>query len=53
MAANAFICAMKDRRIRLAEWGRLGRAEGIPQALDDEDQATSTSERILRGDFDE
>ena len=37
----------------VAEWGTPGRAEGIPQALDDEDQATSTSERILRGDFDE
>lgn len=37
----------------VAEWGRPGRAEGILQALDDEDQASSTSERILRGDFDE
>lgn len=37
----------------VAEWGTPGRAEGIPQALDDEDQASSTSERILRGDFDE
>ena len=27
-------------------------ADGIRQALADEDQATSTSERILRGDFD-
>ena len=36
----------------LAEWGRLARERGIRQALSDEHEATSVSERILRGDFD-
>jgi hypothetical protein len=36
----------------LAEWGRLAREGGIRQALSDEHDATSVSERLLRGDFD-
>ena len=36
-----------------AEWGPLGRSEGVRQALADEDEVTPISERILRGDFDE
>ena len=36
----------------LAEWGRLAREGGIRQALSDEHEATSVSERVLRGDFD-
>ncbi len=34
-----------------AEWGRLGRSAGVWQALDD-DETSSISERLLRGDFD-
>ncbi len=37
----------------VAEWGRLGKTGGIRQALADDDEPTSISERILRGDFDE
>ena len=35
----------------VAEWGALGRSEGVRHALTDEDEGTSISERILRGDF--
>ena len=35
-----------------AEWGPLGRSEGVRQALADDDEVTPISERILRGDFD-
>ena len=36
----------------VADWGSLGRSDGVRQALADEDEATAISERILRGDFD-
>lgn len=36
----------------VSKWGSLWRSDGVRQALDDEDEATAISERILRGDFD-
>ena len=52
---SLFVMNRIDRKTRIepfSTWGPLGRRSGIDQALSDQQEALSVSERILRGDFD-
>lgn len=52
---NLYICRKEDNKTVIkpfSNWGNLLREAKIEQALDDEEEHLSTSERILRGDFD-
>ncbi len=52
---SLYVVSRSDRRTRadpFSTWGPLGRTVDIGQALSDEQEGLSVSERILRGDFD-
>lgn len=52
---SLFVMNRIDRKTRIepfSTWGPLGQRSGIDQALSDQQEALSVSERILRGDFD-